>query len=100
MAQCNDCETKAEYDRWKELLFKCLNLTVTKAVLSKDCQNAVVWLQSDLAAKINKCSGFVRIAVKNCMDAMTISPAESQNSMIKSGLDFVSKKFHLTKPSQ
>ena len=100
MAQCNDCETKSEYDRSKDLLLKFLNLKETKAVLSSDCRNAVVRLQNDLAAKINKYGGFVRIAVKNCMDAMTTSPAESQNSMIKSGLGFVSKKIHLTKPSQ
>ena len=100
MAQCNDCETKAKYDRSKGLLFKFLNLKETKAVLSEECQNAVVRLQNDLAAKINKCGGFVRIAVKNCMDAMTTSPAESQNSMIKSGLNFVSKDIYLTKLSQ
>ena len=97
MAQCNDCETKAEYDPSKELIFKFLNLKETKAVLSKECQNAVVRLHNDLAAKINKYGGFVRIAVKNCMDAMTTSPAESQNSMIKSGLDFVNKKIPLDK---
>ena len=97
MAQCNDCETKAKYDRSKGLLFKFLNLKETKAVLSKECQNAVVRLQSDLAAKINKYGGFVRITVKNCMDAMTTSPAESQNSMIKSGLDFVNKNNPLDK---
>ena len=92
MAQCNDCETKAEYDRSKELLFKFLNLKETKDVLSVDGRNTVVRLQNDLAAKINKYGGFVWIPVKNCMDAMTTSPAESQNSMLKSGLDFVSKK--------
>ena len=92
MAQCNNCEAKSEHDRSKELLFKFLNLKETKDVLSSDCRNAVMRLQNDLAAKINKYGGFVRIAVKNCMDAMTTSPAESQNSMLKSGLDFVSKK--------
>ena len=97
MAQCNDCETKSEYDRSKELLLKFLNLKETKDVLSGDCRSAVLRLQNDLAAKINKYGGFVRIAVKNCMDAMTTSPAESQNSMIKSGLDFVSKQILLDK---
>ena len=97
MAQCNDCETKTEYDRSTELLFKLLNLKETKDVLSKDCKNAIVRLQNNLAARINKYDGFVRIAVKNCMDAMTTSPAKSQNNMLKSGLNFVSNKIPLDK---
>ena len=34
----------------------------------------------------------MRITVNNCMDVMTTSPAESQNNMLKSEVDFVSKK--------
>ena len=66
-------------------------------MLSKDCRNAIARLQNDLAANINKYGRFVRIAVQNGMDTMTTSPAESQNNMLKSGLNFVSKKSLLDK---
>ncbi len=81
--QCTECETIEEYERSMAELHEFLEREDTKKVLSPECIKAMIELQLSVQTKIAKLGGFRRMDRKNCMDAMTTSPAESNNNAIK-----------------
>ena len=97
LSQCNDCKMKSEYDGSHCLLTHFLSISETKRVLVKKCINTIIKLKINLESKEEKYAGYVRMSVKNCMDAMTTSPLEGQNTVIKHGRDYVNGNFHLDK---
>ena len=64
-------------------------------VLSNDCKNAIIALQESLKTKEYKLAGYVRHAIKDCMDACTTSPVESNNNTVKHGPSFVNARMNL-----
>ena len=70
LSQCNDCETKKEYDRSHYLLTQFLLLPETKQVIGSPCVNAIIKLKNNLAAKEEKYAGYGRMHIKNCMGTM------------------------------
>ena len=76
---------------------KPLALKRTTKVLSKACINTIIKLQLDLADIIDKYGGFMRFAVKICLDTMTTTPVESQNNMLKADLTRPAETHHLDK---
>ena len=83
MSLCNDCETQLKFLRSRELLIKFLSLPKTKKDIGQKAINATVGLLNSIYGKESKFAGYVRLAVKNCMNAMTTSPVEGHNSVIK-----------------
>ena len=79
------------------ILTKFLLLPETKKTIGSPCVNAIIKLQNNLAAKEEKYAGYVRMRIKNCMDAMTTSPCEGQNKVIKHGPNKTNRNFHLDK---
>ena len=69
----------------------------TKKVLGTKCINAIIKVQMNLLSKEEKYDGYIRMSIKNCMDAMTTSPVEGQNRVIKHGPDHVNGSFHIDK---
>ena len=47
--------------------------------------NFVIKLQESLNSRGNKLAGYIRHDIKNCVDASTTSPIESNNSTVKQG---------------
>ena len=85
LSQCNHCETKEEYDRYQHELTLFLQMPDTQAALSIYCINSFVKLQKSLKILKNKLAGYIRHFIKNCMDASTTSPVESNNNTVKHG---------------
>ena len=79
IGQCNETETKEEYDRSHDELDKFVEMNETKAVLSIDCINAIKSLQKKLRSKEYKLAFYRRFSIKNCLDAMTTSSVEGNN---------------------
>ena len=52
---------------------------------------------ANLRTKESKLAGYLRIDIKRCMDAKTTSPAESQNSLIKSGPSKIASNMNIDK---
>ena len=48
-----------------------------------------------MAAEEEKYAGYMTMRIKNCMDAMTISPCEGQNKVFKHGPNKTNGNFHL-----
>ena len=82
MRLCNENKTVQEYNRSFQLLYEFLDDSRTKKDLSKDCINAVKIFVSNLQTKESQLANYVRRYVTNCMDSLTTSPVESQNSII------------------
>ena len=57
----------------------------------------MIKLQLNLSSKEEKYAGYVRMSIKNCMNAMTTSPVEGQNKVLKHGPDYVNGNFHMDK---
>ena len=81
LTQCNDCETKNEYQMSHSLLTKFLFLPETIKALGYPCIKDIRNLQSNLQAKEEKYAGWRRMTIKNCMDTMTTSPVEGHNQV-------------------
>lgn len=90
-------ETKEEYDRSHLELSKFLALEETVDAIGEECVAAVSNLQDTLRTKESETAGYLRHAVKNCMDACTTSPAEANNSAIKRGSFGINAKMNLDK---
>ena len=99
LSQCNDCESKAEYDRSHIELSLFLRLPETAKVLSNACVEAIKSLQFSLQTREYKLAGYNRHEIKNCMDSSTTSPVESQNNTIKHGPNPVKSTMNLNKAS-
>ena len=69
----------------------------TQQVLSTNCLNALKKLKDNLASKEDKFAGYVQLTSKNCMDAMTTSPVESQNRVLKHGPDAIHPNTNLNR---
>ena len=97
MSQCTDVETKFEYDRSQKELLKFLKMKTTRKVLGKKCIHAVKELQKNLQTKEAKLANYIRMGMKNCMDACTTSPVESNNNAIKHGAFKVTSNMNIDK---
>ena len=100
MSQCTEVETKFEYDRSHKELLKFLKMDTTKNILSKKCIHAVKELQKNLQTKEAKLANYIRMEMKNCMDACTTSPVESNNHAIKHGAFKVTSNMNIDKVIQ
>ena len=78
-------QTKHEYDKCNDLLTQFLYEADTVKVIGTACRNAVIVLQGQLAADEAKYAGYFRQTVKNCHGAMTTSPVEGHNRVLKNG---------------
>ena len=76
---------------------KFLFLPETTKVLAHKCINTIVKLENNLAEKEEKYGGWRRMTIKNCMDAMTTSPADYHNRVIKHGPNQTNGKYYLDK---
>ena len=83
LALSNDVVTKAEYDKSNELLEKFLYEADTVQVIGTKCRNAVLNLQEELQSGEAKYAGYIQNNVKNTMGAMTTSPVEGHNRVLK-----------------
>ena len=90
MRQCNEIETKTEYDVSHNLLLLFLGYEGTKEVLSKECIAAVKEFAVTLYNKESRLANYVKKEVTNSMDASTTSPVEAMNFVLKHG----QKKLH------
>jgi hypothetical protein len=100
MSQCTECETKFEYDRSQQELTKFLNLEKTILELGSECINAVINLKENLRSREFKLANYIRMEMRNCMDACTTSPVESNNNAIKHGSFAVHCNMNLDKATQ
>jgi hypothetical protein len=100
LSQCNDCETKEEYDRSHKDLSKFLNRKATRSALSRDCILAIRSLQAKLKSKEFKLAGYLRMDIKDCLDAMTTSPVEGNNRVVKHGTSKISSTMNLDKAAK
>ena len=87
MKMSKDCSSPAEYNRYHAELSCFLEEPETVKALQKDAIVAIFWMKHTLWDKEPKLAGYVRHGMKNNMGAMTTSPAESQNTHIRTGLD-------------
>ena len=94
-SQCNNTENKLEYNASQNLLKNFLLRTDTQKTLTTDCLNAIRKLKENLASKEDKFAGYIRHTIKNCMDAMTTSPVEAHNRVLKHGPDSIHPNYHL-----
>ena len=94
-SQCRNTENKLEYNTSQNLLKNFLLKDDTQKALSSNCLNAIRKLKENLASKEDKFAGYVRHTIKNCMDAMTTSPVESHNRVLKHGPEAIHPNYHL-----
>ena len=92
---CNDCESKAEYDRYGNELDEFLDCTLTRQDLSIECINSIKALKKNLKSKEYKLAGYNRHFVKNCMDAMTTSAVEGNNRVVKHGCFSINARMNI-----
>ncbi len=78
-------ETKDEYDQLYCDLKAFLTNWRTCRDLSELCCLAVVELQENLRSKEAKLGNHFHLILRNCMNAMTTSPVESCNYLVKHG---------------
>ena len=88
-------QTKHEYDKCNDLLTQFLYEADTVKVIGTACRNAVIVLQGQLAADEAKYAGYFRQTVKNCHGAMTTSPVEGHNRVLKHGPLKINANYHL-----
>lgn len=97
MSTSTQVEDKMEYDESMDDLEKFVTLPQITKVLSKECINAILDLAGSLRSKEHKLAGYLRQDIKDCLDACTTSPVESNNNAIKHGPNFVNSKMNLDK---
>ena len=85
LSHCTQCETKHEYDRSQHRLTQFLSLEETEKTLKKRCINCIYKLQQSLLTKEFKLASYIQMDIRNCMDACTTLPVESNNNSIKHG---------------
>ena len=95
VSQSTQTETPEEYRRNKNALKLFLHRQETKKAISVQCRKAVLDLQLNLNEKKSKLAGYQRMDRRNCMEAMTTSPAESNNNFIKHFSSQVSSKTNI-----
>jgi len=92
---CSSVETKQEWDKSNALLTEFLYETPTTRVIGTACRNAVINLQSELSSDEDKYAGYFRRTIKNSMGAMTTSPVEGHNRVLKHGPLKINAQYHL-----
>lgn len=73
-------ETSEEFDRCCSDLYLFLKDSRTVATLSGECISAIKEMGESVANKKSYLSNHIRLFITNCMDSLTTSPVESQNS--------------------
>ena len=96
MHQCNLYCTKLQYDKSNELLASWLASDTTVSALGIDLVNKVKLFQANLIGKEDKLAQYHRKEITMCADAMTTSPVESMNDLIKNKQK-ISSNFNLSK---
>ena len=81
--QCTQVKTAVEYQRLHNKLTKFLSRIKTTKDIIRGCIKAMVNLQNQLSTLESKLAAYNRMAIKCCMDACTMSPAECWNYIIK-----------------
>lgn len=83
--QCCVYESKIQYDRSHAILSQVLELQETVDAVGQPCVNAVKELQMSLMAKERYLAHHIRRKIPMCLQAMTTSPVESMNKIVKYG---------------
>ena len=68
--------------------------------LKKRCINRMYKLQQSLLTKEYKLTSYIQMDIRNCMDACTTSPVESNNNTIKYGALGTHANMNLDKSTQ
>ena len=68
--------------------------------MSNECINAIVALKTTLRNKESKFAGYQRRNIRNSLDAMTTSPVEGNNRVIKHGPFKVTSNMNLDKSTR
>jgi hypothetical protein len=93
--QATSHESKMEYDIAVSRFYTFFKDKRTKAILSTECILAAKTMQTNLCTKESKLANYLRMHIKNCMDAHTSSPAECNFRVIKKGKKGVNAKMSL-----
>ena len=83
MRQCNLYATKDQYDFSNEYLCEWMESPTTKEIIGEDLRHALEQFQHSLMGKEEYLAQYVRKNITMCADAMTTSPTESMNDLIK-----------------
>ena len=69
LSHCTQCETKYEYDHSQRKLTQFLSLEETGKVLNFSCVQRISSLQAALLTKEYKLASYLRLEIRDCMDA-------------------------------
>ena len=100
LSHCTEVETKFEYNRSQLDLSSFLKRKETAKALGAKCINAITKLQLNLRSKEFKLANNIRMEMRNCMDASTTFPAESNNNAIKHGAFSIHSNMNLDTATQ
>ena len=93
--QASSHESNMEYDTAVSRFYTFFKDKRTKAILSEEYILAAKTMQTNLCTKESKLANYLRMNIKNCMDAHTSSPAECNFKVIKKGKKGVNAKMSL-----
>jgi len=83
MCQCSSFITKEQYDKSNKILSSWINSTIVSNVLGQDLVDALNKFQMSLISKQSYLAQYIRKEIYMCANAMTTSPVESMNDLIK-----------------
>lgn len=83
MCQCNSFITKEQYEKSNTILSSWINSTIMSNLLGQDLIDALNRFQLSLISKQSYLAQYIRKDIYMSADAMTTSPVESMNDLIK-----------------
>ena len=95
--QCSVYTSKEQYDRSHVILSEILEEQATINAIGTKAVEAIKSLQEKIKGKEQYLAYYIRKGIYMCLDAMTTSPVESMNEVIKHGTNAVDSNMNLSR---